>query len=227
MSDANCISAVDWTAVGSMLQGIGSILGPIAVAIAAWIGGNTFKDWRKQRLSERRIEQAERILTATYNVRRGLAVVRNAAMFGHEFAAAEEHLKKSGEWDRIAGGEDERKRYVTVQAYYNRFDSTKDDRLFFEECQPMARALFGEDLEKAMETLNRQFWLVKVSVDATLMDASHIDANLRAKINSDIYEGYPSPEENEIDKTIAEQVKIIESICVPFLRLDGGNTKGK
>jgi hypothetical protein len=224
MPDATCISAIDWTAVGSVLQGIGSILGPIAVAIAAWIGGNTFKVWRQQKLSERRIEQAERILTATYNVRRGLAIVRNPAMFGHELAAAEESLKKSGEWDKIAGGAGERRRHISVQAYYNRFDSTKDDRLFLEMCQPMARALFGEDLEKAIEILNRQFWKVRVSVGATLMDERHIDANLRAKINADIYEAYPSSEENEMDKTITEQVKIIERICVPVLRLERGGT---
>ena len=32
------------------------------------------------------------------------------------------------------------------------------------------------------------------------------------------------PEENEVDQIIAEQVKTIEAICVPVLRLEDGKT---
>ena len=159
-------------------------------------------------------------MTAAYKVRRGLAIVRNPGMLAHELAAAEERLKESGEWDKANGGEEERRRYSITQAYYTRLSSTKDDRLALEECQAMARALFGEELEKAIETLNRQFWTVNVYVDANHRDRGRGDRQLRDKIDATIFEGYPSPEENEMDKTIAEQVKIIEDICVPVLRLE-------
>lgn len=218
-------SWIDWSTTGDMLQGIGSILGPIAIVIVAWIGSNTFEGWRRQKLAERRIEQAERIVTATYKVRRGLSHVRNPAIWGHELQAAETSLKESGEWDKVVGGENERKKLATAQAYYNRLNRTRDDRRALEECQPMARALFGEALEKALEKLNHQFLTVQIYVDANYRDRTSADAKLRDKIDSAIYEGYPSPEANEVDQTIVEQVKTIEDICVPVLRLENAKAQ--
>ena len=57
-------------------------------------------------------------------------------------------------------------------------------------------------------------------VDANHLDKASADTNLRRKIESTIWEGYPSPEENEVDQTILAQVKTIEGICVPVLRLE-------
>ncbi|WP_155644876.1 hypothetical protein, partial [Erythrobacter donghaensis] len=65
----------------------------------------------------------------------------------------------------------------------------------------MARAFFGEELEKALEKLNQQFWTVKVYVDANHNDKAGTDANFRRKIESAIWEGYPNAEENEVDQT--------------------------
>lgn len=216
----DCVMTIDWGATGDMLQGIGSILGAGAVGLAAVIGGNTFKSWRQQKLSERRIEQAERILTATYKVRRGLSQVRSPAMWAHEFDAAEQTLKERGEWEKIVGGETERKKHATTHAYYNRLNRTIDDRIALEECQPMARALFGEDLEKAIEKLNHQFHTVRVYVDANHNDRTGADSEFRRTIDSTIWEGYPSKEENQVDQIIAAQVKLIEDMCVPVLRLE-------
>lgn len=212
------LSRIDWSATGAMLQGIGTSLGAITVLAAAIIGSNTFKSWRRQKLSERRIEQAERILTATYRCRRALSRVRSPAMMGYELDDAEALLKEQGNWDRGIG-ENEKQRLAKTQAYYTRLNQTRDDQRALEECQPMARALFGEDLERAIEILNRQFWTVKVYVDAN-NDRHEADKSLRRKIDSTIYEGYPSTDENEIDQTIVAQVKIIEDRCVPILRLD-------
>src|SRR5690349_14918467 len=110
------LAAVDWSTTGEMLQGVGSVLGPVAVGIAAWVGGNTFKSWRQQKLAERRIDQAERILTATYKVRRGLSHIRNPMMLAHEFDGAETNLKESGQWERVVGGDEARRRLTTKQA---------------------------------------------------------------------------------------------------------------
>jgi hypothetical protein len=212
---------VDWAATGAMLQGIGTLLGAITVLAAAIIGANTFARWRQQKLSERRIEQAERILTATYKVRRRLSYVRSPAMWGNELEAAEEKLKADGQWDKAAG-EDERKKLVTAQAYYTRIFAAKDDRQSLDECLPMARALFGEKLEQAIDKLNRQFWSVQIMVDANHRDRGNVDQKFRQKIDGAIYEGYPSNDENEIDQIIKEQVTIIEGVCVPVLRLESG-----
>lgn len=215
----NCITTIDWAATGTMLQGIGTIIGGIAVIVAAFIGSNTFKSWRQQKLSERRIDQAERILTATYKARQGLLFVRNPAIWAHEIFNAEEHLKANGEWDKV-NGQKEQRDLSTAQAYYNRINRTKDDRRVLQECQPMARALFGEDLEKALEKLNHQFWVVEVHVDSKLHDKGELDTQFREKINRTLWSGYPSPEKNEVDQIIDAQVKLIEEVCVPVLRLE-------
>jgi hypothetical protein len=212
-----CATTIDWAATGAMLSGIGTVVGGLAVIGAAFIGSHTFKNWKRQKLAERHIEQAERILTVTYKARRGLSRVRSGVMWGHEIGAAEEQLKASGEWDK-AVSDGERKSLSTAQAYYNRLNATRDDQLALEECQPMARAFFGEELEKALEKLNHQFWTVKVYVDANHNDKSGADADFRRKIESTIWEGYPSAEENKVDQTIAAQVKYIEDTLVPVLR---------
>lgn len=218
-----CAAMIDWSATGTMLQGIGTVVGAVAVIAAAIIGSRTFDNWKRQKLAERHIEQAERILTATYKVRRGLSHVRNVAMWGHETDAAKEQLKANGEWEKTFP-ESERKSLATAQAYYNRLNSTRDDQRAMEECQPMARALFSEELEKAIEKLNHQFWTVKVYVDANHRDKTGADPEFRRKIESTIWEGYPSTEENEVDKIITAQVKIIEDICVPVLRMGNGKS---
>lgn len=202
-----------------MLQGIGTLIGAIAVIAAAVIGSRTFDNWKRQKLAERHIEQAERILTATYKVRRGLSNVRSPAMWSHETDVAEEQLKENGQWEN-AFDEQAKERRATAQAYYNRLNRTKDDQKALEECQPMAHAFFGEKLEKAIEKLNHQFWTVKVYVDANHRDKNGADADFRRKIESTIWEGYPSTDENEIDQTIASEVKTIENIRLPVLRLD-------
>lgn len=224
MKETNWIIEIDWSGIGAMLQGIGTVIGAIAVIVAAKVGSSTFQGWREQKLSERKIEQAERILTAAYKVRRGLSYVRSPMMLPHEIATAEDNIKESGQWENAS--ESEQQRLSTTQAYYNRLNATKDDRVALEECQPMARALFGEDLEVAIETLNRQYHLVQVYVDANHRDRGDSETTLRDKINAIIYEGHAKEGgKNQMDQTIAEQVKLIESICVPVLRLEGSAGK--
>jgi len=215
------LTTIDWAATGTMLQGVGTVIGAIAVYVAARIGSQTFRSWRRQKLTERHIEQSERILTATYKVRRGLSYIRSPAIWDYEINEAEYQLKENGEWietlDDIG-----KNRLATRKLYYNRLNRTIEDRNRLEECQPMARALFGEELESAIEQLNRQFWIVQTSVDARGRNDGRLDDAFRHKIECAIWEGYPSKEENEVDRVIAAQVKRIEDICVPVIRLHIG-----
>lgn len=210
---------IDWSATGDMLQGIGAILGAFVVLGAALVGQSTFKNWRQQTLSQRRIEQAERILTATYKVRRALSRVRSPMMMSHELQAAEQRLRERGLWQTITTKDDE-ERWRKTEAYYGRLQSIVEEQKELEECQPMARALFGEELEKALEALNHQFWTVKVYVDANHNDRIGSDNDFRRKIDCTLYSGYPSDEQNEIDQIIQQKVSAIENVCVPVLRLE-------
>ena len=210
-------TSIEWTAFGSVLSGAGTVIGALAVIAAAWFGSRTFESWRKQTLSERRIEQAERILTTTYKVRRGLSLVRNPMLWAHESQAAEDYLKKKGQ---LSGSRRDDEKLTTAQLYYSRLNGELDNRRALEECQPMARALFGEELELAMDALNRQFQMVNAAVQAQYRFEENTDRAFREKMEAVLWAGYPSPEENKMDKEIAEQVKVIEGACVPVLRLE-------
>ena len=210
-------TSIEWTALGSVLSGAGTVIGAIAVIAAARFASNTFDGWRKQTLSERRIEQAERILTATYKVRRGLSFVRNPMLWAHEQQAAEDDLKEKGQ---LTGSDRDNKKLTTAHLYFLRLNSELDNRRALEECQPMARALFGEELELAMDALNRQFQMVNAAVQAQYRFEVNTDRAFRENMEVVLWAGYPSPEENKMDMEIAAQVKVIEDTLVPVLRLE-------
>ena len=216
---SGCQSVIDWAATGSMLQGIGTLTGAGAVLIAAGIGANTFKRWKQQKVAERRAHQAERIMTATYKARRRLSQVRGPMMWAHETDAAQKQLEESGQLKEYVSEQDKRN-IAYLQAYYNRLTVSKPEQDDLESCQPMARALFSEKLEKAIETLNAQFWSVKVHADAYCQDRGGADTAFKRKIESTIWEGFPSKEENEVDQIVNKTVKQIEAVCLPALRLE-------
>lgn len=210
-------TSIEWTALGAVLSGAGTVIGAVAVIGAAFLGSRTFDSWRRQTLSQRRIEQAERILTATYKVRRGLSHVRNPVLWGYELQKAEDYLKEKGE---LPGDEMGKRKMTTAQLYYTRLNAVLDDRKVLEECQPMARALFGEEVELAMDALNHQFQRVNSAVQAQYRFEENTDRGFREGIEATLWGGTPTPEENKMDKEIAEQVKVIEAVCVPVLRLE-------
>ncbi len=89
-----------------------------------------------------------------------------------------------------------------------------------EQCQATARALFGEELELAMDALHRQFQRIDAAVQAQYRFEEYTDCKFRESIEATLWAGYPAPEENKLDREIAEQVATIEKHCVPVLRLE-------
>jgi hypothetical protein len=207
---------IDWAATGAMLSGEGTLLGAAAVIFAAVVGRNTFKSWRRQEVTGRKLTQAERILEATYKARRALKYVRGVMMWGHELSAAEEKLKADPQFAMQL--EARQKRLITAQAYYNRLNRTREERDALDQCLPMARALFSEELEKAIESLSHQFWIVQVDVDSYIDDDGS-DQEFTKKIRRGMYEvAPPEGEVNEVTEKIEAAVATIEATCLPVLR---------
>lgn len=210
-----CQTPVDWAATGAMLQGVGTIAGVIAVV---WGAFKASEVWKEQKRLERRLEMAERILTATHKGRRALRYVRGPMIWGTELSEAEEYLKKDASW--AAQPNERQKRLITAQAIFNRLNKTKDQQSALDECLPMARSLFNEDLEKAVEKLNHQFWTVQVDVESYIDDWNGTDAEFSKKIRLGMYDMKAGDEVNEVTETISMSVATIERICQPALRLD-------
>jgi hypothetical protein len=219
MPHAICNTTIDWAATGTMLQGLGTIAGVAAVVWAAKKGADTFEAWKRQRLAERRLDQAERILTGTYKARRALNYVRGVMMLGPEVHAAEEQMKEKEGWAAQTRGR--QSRLITAQAIYNRINRAKDERDELDQCLPMARALFSEELEKAIESLNHQFWIVQIDVEAYVEDERGTDAEFTKMIRRGKYAvDPPEGEINEVTDAIETAVTAIERICLPVLRLE-------
>ncbi|WP_155913865.1 hypothetical protein [Asticcacaulis sp. AC466] len=225
MKFAICSSSIDWAATGTMLQGIGTIGGVVAVVWAANKGADTFNAWRRQKVAERRLDQAERILTAAYKGRRALAEVRHAMISEHELLAAGEQMKEKEGW--AAQTAPRQKRLVTAQAFYNRINRTKEEREALDQCLPMARALFSENLEQAIEKLIHQFRVVQVDVEC-YVDYEGTDAEFTKKLKRGMYAlKPPAGEVNEVTDAMEVAVATIERICLPVLRLEASPEGGR
>lgn len=207
---------VDWVATGAMLQGVGTVVGAGAVFVSAKLGVRTWKD---QKRAERRLEIAERVLTATHKAREALAYVRNPLVWGGELAAAEEKLKQDQHWG--ANLPDRQKRMITAQAHLDRLSKTRDEQTELQECLPMARSLFGIELENAVRKLIKQFWIVRVDAESYVDDEPNHDPEFSKKIRRGMY-SVPAREgeRNEVSDAIDEAVSLIERVCEPALRLE-------
>ena len=107
---------------------------------------------------------------------------------------------------------------VSAQAYFNRLNRARDEREALDACLPMGRALFGEELERAIESLNHQFWIVQVDVESYIDDDGS-DREFSKKIRRGMYEVKPAEGEiNEVTEKIETAVATIEATCLPVLR---------
>jgi len=213
---AGCITVIDWVATGAMMQGFGTIGGAIAVFWGAWRATDA---WKEQKRLERRQEVADRILTATYKAKSALSYIRSFMLHGHELAAASELLEKDEDYQLQLAAK--QKRIVSAQVYYTRIANTRKDQLALEECLPLARALFGEEIEKAASDLLHQFWIVQVNANSYVDDWNGNDQNFTKSIRRALTEADATPgEANEVSEKIATAVATIERVCVPALKLD-------
>lgn len=209
-----CDTPVDWSATGDFWSGAGTLLGVGAVVWAAKKGAATFEQWRQQKLAERHIDQAERILTAVDNAKDALASVRSIFMWPHEGDEARRVLEADERWGRH--GEREQRILVKAQAYYHRLHRTRDKQDALNACRPMARAFFGDEIEAAIARLHQQFWIVQTYVDAFRTDQG-ADEDFSRKIRDAMYDNARDPD-NEISGVARECIQTIENELLPILR---------
>lgn len=204
-------------ALGVLLQGIGTLVGAVAVIVASYIGANTFAKWRRQKVAERRFEHAERIAIASYNVRRQLRYIRHGYLSDYELYAAEQRLL-SAKVQLPLGGE-LRKRQIIVEVYTHRLEAAKNELSDLQACVPIARAVFGPELEEALEKLGLQFNKIRAHLDIkAIFDPTNDDTGFAKEIQATLTSGFKIAGFNEMDDLIAEQSRIVEGICLPILR---------
>jgi hypothetical protein len=210
---------IDWGETGAMLSGLGTVGGAVAILLAAKMG---FAAWRRQKLAERMRDQAEAVLHAAYAARRELRYLRSGWMTGGELVAAEERLNADNPDWRVHVIEEKQKRTITAQAYFLRGESSREVRTGLRETLPMARALFGEALEKAIESLDHQFHVVLVYAESYVDDYNGNDPEFTKQIKHALFmrnkrvEGQP----DEVSDATTSAIETIEQTCLRYLRLE-------
>lgn len=223
-----CNAAIDWVATGSMLSGWGTLAGSGAVIFAAVKAGDAVTNWKRQKIAERKMEIAERILTASYKAQAALARVRSPFMWANEEYAAREKLEEHAAFDENTP--ERQKRLVVAQAYFSRIDAGRDDRLLLDEAKPLAKVLLGDAVESAIGNLSHQFWVIQTYVEeyidlepapprgngAEPSEAYKAWSERDKKIKSAMY-FHSKAEIDEISAAVKEASDAINAACTPLL----------
>jgi gas vesicle protein len=211
-----------------MVSGVGTLIGSAAVIFAAFKAGDAVTNWKRQKMAERKMEIAERILTASYRAQAALVRVRNPFMWAHEEYAAREKLEENAAF--LGNTAERQKRLVVAQAYFDRIDKVREDRLPLDEMKPLAKVLFGDAVEDAIGDLDHQFWVIQTYVDeyidqesppprgdgAEPSDAYKAWSDRDKKIKSAMY--FRSKSENdEISEAVRKASEAINAACTPIL----------
>lgn len=205
------------TAWGVALQGAGTVLGALAVFGAGVYGASTYKRWRRQKIAERKFEFAERIAVAAYNTKRQLSYIRQPMLSHYEIEAAEQRLKAANV--PLPAQASSWRTFVTIEVYAHRMEQARESLLDLHACIPVARALFGQELEKALEGLGTQFNLIRTMLDIKLSyNPATDDSGFAQKMHATLTTGFEIEGSNEMDKVIATHFDVVERICLPILR---------
>ena len=207
------MTATEWNAIGEVLQGIGQIGAAIAIAFAAYIGRNTFSDWKRQKQEERRLEIAERTLTLAYRLRYDFHSVRSPLMDQYELDEAESVLRQdSGDWwDQQSEALKQRAR--TAQAIMNRLSRHRDDWQKIWELKPLALAFFGSAAEQHLDIFWQQYRSLLDDAES-YADLAGLD-NDSSKVARETL--FRQCEESRITQTIDAAVLALESELLPIV----------
>lgn len=221
--------SIDWAATGSMLSGWATLIGAGAVVYAAHKGSDTFKQWRRQKSEERRIDLAEQVLTLAYKLRRSIESIRSPMMLAGEIADVEAKLREQGLLDDHTA-EGKKGNLTTAQATLYRVTSYKElwDALL--DIMPVAKAVFGDEIEAQLNA----FWLLRGKIVAAaqsyarLPDHDHArnaearqrEIDRRERLEQAIWFGGGEDGVDALANSVDEAVKSLEVHLLPIIRSD-------
>lgn len=212
-----------------MLSGLGTVVGALAVFYAAHKGSDTFKQWRRQKGEERRIEVAEQILILSYKVKRALESIRSPMMLSGEVAKVEEKLRESGALDESTG-EGKKGNLTTAQGALMRMDHYKDLWNSLLDITPVAKAIFGDEIEKQLNELWSQRSKIAVAANSYARLPSHDHARTpeqqayqtqhRERLEQTLWFGGDESGVDAIEKAVGAAISKMETTLLPTIRSD-------
>jgi len=212
-----------------MLSGWGTLIGAAAIVYAAHKGSDTFKQWRRQKSEERRIDLAEQILTLAYKLKRAIEPIRSPMMLAGEIAQVEVSLREQGLIGDNAP-EGNRGDLTTAQATISRVHHHKElwDALL--DITPVAKAIFGNETEKQLN----EFWLIRGKIiaaayayarlagrpPARTAEAQERQNERRDKLEQVIWFGGGEDGVDEVANSVDAAVAGLEAALLPIIRSD-------
>lgn len=218
---------VDWSALGDMLSGIGTIIGAGTVVFAALIGRNTFKQWKRQKQEERRMAAAEQVLVGVYRIKRAFSAIRSPAMFTHERLEHEATLRERGFADNNTP-EATLQMLCWAQAIFARaaLHNTEFEELL--SLGPISKALFGDEIEEALRVFVMQRGRLNVAAqryaDLAMRPEPRTEEGREKqfqdciRLQNTMWEGSVTEEDDTIERAVDEAILTLEARLLPILR---------
>jgi len=210
--------SIDWDATGSWMQAWAGFAQAGVVAYVAYKGADAVKDWRRQRITERKLDLAESVLDVMYRVRRALEGIRHPVMLAGSLQRAEDKLQAQDPTWLANLRDPQRRQTVYAQAIYDRVNSFQSEWDDLWAIMPKARAFLGRSVEGYLKELWAQRATVMSAAEAKIGDLSD-DPEFRAQLDRQIWSGFGVHRggRNEVDDAIAAACENIEAALQPMI----------
>ncbi len=189
-----------------------------AVVAAAVVAANTFKSWRRQKIEERRIDAAEKVLTLTYRTKQAFSVIRSPITSQNAKDEATYELLQNG-IDLTSMTSELANKVVESQVIMKRINGFSDLWDSYSSIMPVARAYFGSDIEEIFQSFWRQKIAIQVAAENYPLDTGQ-DATFTKEISNTIWENRqrtPS-DDDKISKALADTIIKAEGILIPVIQ---------
>jgi hypothetical protein len=215
MADVNCINTVDWSATGAMISALAAWAGVGAVIYAASKAENVFAAWKRQKLEERRMDTAERMLSLTYEFEFGIPAIRAPFSSALEMEEAKKELVLAGFDLENLGGSRNINNLITAQVALSRIKQQSGSAEALFKTLPLAKVFFGEPASEMLRSL--------MAVRTKIMAAASTFSRLNVGQDGSRYElilwfGGDENGEDLIADEVADLKSQIEELLLPVLR---------
>jgi hypothetical protein len=210
---------VDWSATGAWMQAWAGFAQAAAVLFAAYMASNTFKSWRKQKIEERRIAIAEKVLSLSYSMKIAFSIIRSPMKSPPAVEDATINLLSAGVFiDDIDSNIKEK--IIESQIILDRINSFTHLWNQIPEVIPIAAALLDQRVEKFLT----EIWSKKISIEVAAEQYPNTSENdhLYTALVCTMWENRKRLPDNQdkLSMDISNSIISLEKLLFPVIRSD-------
>lgn len=209
-------NTIDWAATGTMLQGIGAMIGAIAVIVAAWIGSGTLRSWRRQQIFQKHMELAERILTLVIRAKEEIRFVRSPLKTAAELTEAGRNLEANGT-DKSAMPASTWNQLCSAQVTFDRLARYQTTWSELQEVKPLGFVYFGELVTDNIDRIINKIHLISVDAQG-YADDDHTDLDYSRSLINTLSFGRSKGQADELGIEVDNAVAAIRDRLQPLLQ---------